>query len=265
MKRFIIPISFVSLFLTVFISSCQSDLEPGSDFNIPELEIFKGDADKKLSHNPTGVVYIETKKQSVKIDFSLGEYFTHYITTYNKMEIYTYDSKLSADGNEIKIFEGNIYDIPTLGELVDIYKRYKLKVCIPFSSSSAFAFVPYEMDAVYVLPKLEYALAQECFWDNFNTQTRKAILQMVLEKKIGSDWFALNDLFITAKKTRIFLMAIILIKENDADFISAIQKNAALKKDTTILKFDNEGCAYWMHDLYDLVSQYAKKYLSKNI
>jgi len=260
MKRIVVLISSALLFLTVFMFACQSELESASDFEIPELEIYKGDAGRKLSHKPTGEVSVKTQNQPVKIDFSLGEYFTHYITTYDRMVIYTHDTAFPANGDGTKIFEGNIHDIPTLGKLVDIYKRCHLKFSIPFSSYSG-DHVPYEMDAVYVLPKLEYALAQECFQDDCNTQTRKAILQMVAGRHKKHDWDAVNTLLIPAKKTGIFLMAVVLIKEKDAGFIAAIHKNPDLQK-AIRLEVDMYGSAYWIDDLYDLVSKYAIAFLS---
>ena len=68
-------ILFITGFLTVFMIACQSDFATDSEisdnsFSNLDFEISINDAAKELSHTPTGVVYVETAGQQVKIDFS---------------------------------------------------------------------------------------------------------------------------------------------------------------------------------------------------
>lgn len=267
-------ISFIVCSLTIFMFSCQSTKNNYDNCKMSEDEILElgfsyEDSNKKLSHAPTGIVYVETEYQPVKIDFTLGD-LTSYFDTYGRMEIYTCDP-LNPEKYGNKVFEGKIGNIPNLGTLVDIYKKYCARYSRGYLNYDPERNnVPVERDGNYVLFKLHYALAQECFQDDCSTQTRKAVLQMVLDRQIAknSEWLTGQELFIEnaiqtpAKKSAIFLMAVILTKEKDADFIAAVIENQGLQQKAICLNVDMEGSAYWIGELGYLVTQYAESFLS---
>ena len=235
-----------------------------SDEQIADLGICPDDAKKKLSHAPTGIVYVETETLPVKIDFNLKNKspdffdFTLGIVTVAGMEIDgcpPYTDDCPADR---KVFEGTLYDVPNLGFLVYMYKEYREKL-IDWTSGSNY-YVSNERNGNFVFPKLHYALAQECLRDNICSQTRKAVLQMVLDKRIVKNGVLRS---MSTTKTALFLMSVILIKENYADFIAAVQDNPDLQKVTTLSVYIPDS-AYLLDDLGVLVTQFAEIFLNDN-
>ena len=200
-------------FLTVFMLSCQSELDsvPGN------FEIAEEDAAKKLPHAPTGIVYVETYNQSVKIDFSLSEALAYYLT-------YRCDSTHQFDNGEYRC--GKALDtIQTIGKLVAVYEVQSTSFQWVFSSRSC----PLCLDNNIILSKLHYALAQACFQDDISTQTRKAVLKLAVDKqkKILEGQLEYDNF--KAVNSNMFLMAVIMAKEENADFIAAVQENAELQ------------------------------------
>jgi len=166
------------------------------------------------------------------------------------------DNMSSLKGVNYIYFDGNLYDIPTFGKLVEFYKRHPFRVSKQYRNLGP--FYPSEIDGNLVFSKLHYALAQECFQDNCSSQTRKAVLRMALERGIATvrDVDAYHG-----KKSAIFLMAVILIKEKDTDFIAALYDHPDLQK-SICLEVDSWGAVYWIDELCGLVSQFAINFLS---
>lgn len=215
MKTFIL---FITGSLFVFMSACQSASDINSKYEMSEQEvlelgIFKEDANRKLSRKPTGVVYVATNDQTFKFDFSTDEHLA--VVNYKNTHYYDQD----------QILEGNIFDaFPTVGKLAGYYKRSQLGYDYGWSNYRKPEY--FSGEAMYA--PIEYALAQECFRDECSTITRKAILQMAIEKhkdKTENEFLETTR----ARRTGMFLMAIILVKENEIDFITAVRENTDLQ------------------------------------
>jgi hypothetical protein len=225
--------------LPVLLFACQSVVDVPdfeiSDFEISNLGITKENAKLKLSHKPTGIVYEKTTGYSVKIEFGLSEWAAEYIKT--------------SDG-EISVMD----TISTVGKLLSVYNAHR-----PFFqySWSSLRYPP-SQDSEYILPKLAYALAQECIQDHCSSQTRRAVLQIAVNKQeqIYSQEYVNN---FVAGKTGVFLMAVILIKEKDASFITAIHDNPDLQKALSM----NGDNSMVDKEFSNLVSQFALGFLLK--
>jgi hypothetical protein len=220
---------YLAGFLLLFMSACQSDLSSedsnDNDFNklaTIDFEISPVDAGKAFSHTPTGAVETE----AIKTDFSCNEDLL--FQTSDKDFIFVCYVKLTEGVQPVvntRIYDytyfvqqyGNSDSIRTLGQLVNSYKgftQYRPLFVWMFSSAS---FPPFEGD--YIYPTIEYLLAQACFQDDCNSQTRKAVLKMAIEKQ--SYKFESSRDSYNARKTGIFLMATILVKEKDSNFLKA--------------------------------------------
>jgi len=234
---------FVSV-LIVFMSSCQKTGEMPDYYDISKLGIDMKDAKRTLSHKPTSEVYVKT----IKIDFGLNQTMENCIKVLDQMIIFRIDpSEMSIT----KIFEGNIYAIPTLGKLVDIYQKGQMR----FESYISSSIYP-PSDGNYILPKLEYSLAQECLRDAYSSITRKTVLQMAIDKqKTLSSMVGISNY--NAIRTNIFLMAVILVKEKDAAFIAAVGDNQDLQNAMS-LNYD----IFNYRKLSDDISQFAINFLS---
>ena len=230
-------ILFLVGFLTVCMCSCQSKLD-----SIPDYDIPYSDAIKRLPHAPTGVVYVKTTKQSVKIDFSLDKYMASVI---NYLFTFQIDNEEHTCGNLLDT-------IPTIGKLVAVYKEQRPFFFLSFSSY----YWPCR-DGNIIFPKLEYALAQVCFLDNCSSETRKAILKIAVDKQKQS----LSQQYITnfqAVRTNMFLMAVILAKEKNVAFIDAVQKNTDLQNVLCV----SAGVSLSDNEISDLMRQFAINFLS---
>ena len=234
-------------FLTAFMLACQSEPDPGngssgglSDEEILALGISKEDAIKKLSHAPTGVVYVETPNQTVEFDFDFD---------WDETFFWVFDIQSGCD----------IWNtIQTVGDLVSLYKR---RYPMFHRMYSSYPSVPCNDDVVY--PKMEYLLAQECFRDDCSSMTRKAVLEMVIERQ--SLKFAEYNLFTfkhISVEMGIFLMAVILAKEKAADFITAIHEHADLQDAMHLTLHYDSNFLLYEEELSEFVRQYAIRFLS---
>ena len=112
-----------------------------------------------------------------------------------------------------QILPGNLFDIfPTFGQLIDYYDRIRCGYHPGYSS----LLVPLT-NGELTYPPVEYAIAQECFRDNCPTELRKVVLQMALDKPERKTRCSVLVSSRT-RRTGMFLMAVILVKEKDTDF-----------------------------------------------
>jgi hypothetical protein len=177
--------------------SCQSD---DTVAPIPDYEICAADSAKYLSYAPTSKVVVNAAGKNTEIDFNCNEYIAE--------RIFEYDDRLHDT-------------VHTLGQLANAYK-----VQLPRFWTVGPPISPY-FDGDYVFPKLEYLLTQECIQDNCCSDTRKAILRMAVDKqKLKYEDWAMT---ITTRQTGVFLMAVILVKENDSAFINALSRDIDLQ------------------------------------
>jgi len=244
--------------LTIFMFACKTPKDipeiPEEPQEIPEIPEIPGydisklgidmeDANRKLTDEPTGEVYVE----NIKIDFGLNELMEYRIKTSVKMEIF--DPSLGRDN---KIFEGDIYAVSTLGRLVYLYQKNP----IYFVSWP----LPESRNCDYVFPKLEYSLAQQCFQDSCSSVTRKAVLQRAIniqESIFEETGFTINW---HAIRSNIFLMAVILAKENDVAFMAAVSEDQDLQNALCIMNYDS--FSLYDKELSNYVKQFAINFLS---
>ncbi len=221
--------AFLSAMLMMSLFACQLANEDLLFNEISDIEVSSDDTNRKLSHSPTGVEYVKIASKSIQIDFRLHEYAAENIN-------YPLDE---------------IDNIDTVGELISACKAYRPHFQLGWSS---IAFPP--QDGNYVLSRFAYRLAQECFQKNCSAQTRRAVLQLAIEKQkqLFNRDYLIN---FTAVRSINFLISIILIRENDADFLAAIQKNkdmqTALSMNTNDSRVDKK--------FSDFVTQFGIKYL----
>jgi hypothetical protein len=160
--------------------------------SIPSIE-----SEKELSHAPAGKIHMPTAQ--VEIDFGGDEYMASYISSeYGQTAIDT---------------------IHTRGELIRFYEMRR-----PVFEYSYSSFLDPYNDNDYVFSKLEYLLAQECCQENCSSQTRKIVLQMAVDKQ--KQKYDENKRSHTTRQTGIFLISVILVMENNADFIAIVHENA---------------------------------------
>ena len=256
-------------FLTLFMIACQPNREPEpepepeplygglTEKEIEALGITMEEAVKELTHEPTGVVVVETDSQSVEIDFGIDEWMEYSILSsyYDDKDAWLVDEKWKT------FFDS----IPSLGKLIAVYKANILRFMGPSSSW------PHDLtrwNGSYVCTKLEYALAQECIKDDCNPQTRKAVMQIAIEKQKRKHFFAFERFYMaqSAIHTGAFLISTILVKENYDAFIKAVHENEELKVITLSLKWppeDDRGlfCCINQNNC-DLVLKFAEDFLS---
>jgi hypothetical protein len=214
--------AFISIGCSVFFMfACQSEADFISD-TVPAME-----SEMALSHAPAGKVHIATAK--VEIDFSCDEYMASHI--------------LSGYGQPA------IDSIYTRGGLIRFYEERRPGFEYQYSSY----FNPND-DNDYVFPKLEYLLAQECLQDNCSSQTRKVVLRIAVDKQKHK--YAEYKNSFTARQTGIFLMAVILVRENDAAFTSAVHKHTDFQN-TLLLSMDIRVDK----EFSDVMIRYAENFL----
>ena len=228
--------------ILAFFFACQSSDEDGmSDSN--------GIDNKKISHKPIGVEQVKIAGQSVTIDFRTDAIIAEAISYRSPY----YDNE--------QIIERDLFDaFPTVGQLIDYYDRCQFGYDIGYSSYKA----PDYLDGETVYPPIEYALAQECFHDNCPTDIRKAVLRMALDKHESKRGLYLRSH--TARRTGLFLMAVILIKEKDADFLKAVRENENVQN-TLRLNLDTEITLNILNTenaIDSILCQFAKNFLLKN-
>ena len=194
--------TFIPLFFLIVLS-CQSKIGLPEDEIPVNYEVCATDLSKNLSYTPTGKVVVQAGGKNIEIDFSCDAYMAEHIFEY-------------AD---------RLHDtVHTLGELANAYKTHRVYFKEGWSSISVSPYI----DSDYVLPKLEYMFAQECLKNDCCHNTRKAILRMVMDKH-NIKYYSYTFLSHTTRQTGIFLMASILIKENDKAFINALIKDIDLQ------------------------------------
>jgi hypothetical protein len=185
---------YILICIAFFLLACQTEIDTVSD-TVPAIE-----KEMELSHVSAGKVHIATA--NVEIDFSCDEYMaSHILSEYGQAAIDT---------------------VYTRGELIRFYETRRPSFEYGYSSY----YYPYR-DNNYIFPRLEYLLAQECLQNNCSSQTRKVVLRTAIDKqKHKYDAYKISY---TARQTGIFLMAVILVRENDAAFISAVHENTDFK------------------------------------
>lgn len=197
--KILIPISFSLLLL--FSCSNNDDMD-SLKFEQKEYIVPVYEQELELSRQPVEDVIIEVPGKELTIDFESKEFIK--------------DCIFGAAG------EAAVKDIRTRGELVHFYQNRETHFQYGYSS-----FFDFDNDGDFVLPKLEYALAQECFQDNCSSDTRRAILQAVIEKQKLKYEEYLNTY--TTIRTGLFLMTVILLKEKDMAFIRAMDKDKEIQ------------------------------------
>ena len=263
------PITFLfSAVLAVFLFSCQSeplsDFDPkGSTLDIPMgealYEILGSDATKEFSHTPTGVVFVETADKSVKIDFNCDENLVfqssdkHYLLLAdNEILIntiyYSYtDHEKRESGNHL------VDTVRTIGQLISLYSDFTPNYPRFNFGWESFWFPQRNAEQVY--STVEYLLSQACFQDDCRTLTRQAVLKMAVRNQTYKfQQYLIAD---QARNSGVFLMSVILAKEEYPAFIAAVSDNPDLQNAMCM----NIGDFYVDEKLSNLVSQYAIDYL----
>ena len=111
--------------------------------------------------------------------------------------------------------------------------------------------------------KAEYTLAQECFSDRCNTETRKEVLQLVIDKQRRK--YENNVYYSYAIHSGVFLMAVILVKEYvlSAKYIDheTLQKALLFLND---FDYFTEGPVNYGKDFSELIVECARNFLADN-
>jgi hypothetical protein len=219
MKKMLFTGLACSLFL---VFGCRSEEEPEFISNaVPDRE-----NNLELSHAPAGKVRMTTS--NVEIDFGYEGYI--------------------ADRILSKIGQMALDTIYTRGRLIRFYETRR-PVFRDFYSSH----IPPD-DNDFLFSKLEYLLAQECFQANCSAQTRRTVLQIALDKQKNK--YNPNEDSSVTRKTGLFLMAVILVRENNPAFISAVRQDADLQN-ALLLKPDMRADK----ELADTLIRYAENFL----
>jgi hypothetical protein len=217
--------TFILIACSVFLLfACQREADFVSDA-VPAVE-----SEMELARTPSGKVRIAAS--NVEIDFGCDEYMaSHILSEYGQAAIDTVYTR----GGLVCFYEARRPDFE------DSYSSY----LNPFSDND------------YVFPKLEYLLAQECLQNNCSSQTRRAVLRIAADKQ-KHKYAACKNSF-AARQTGIFLMAVILVMENDAAFIPAVHKQADFQN-ALLLSIDIRTDK----DFGDAMIQYAENFLYNN-
>lgn len=148
-----------------------------------------------------------------------------------------------------EIGQNKIDPIKTREELINYYKALSPYFQPGYSSMSD--------NNHYIFAKVEYLLAQECFQDDCSSQTRKEVLKTAVDKQKHK--FAEYTAPSFTRRTGIFLIAVILVKEEDDSFVQSLSSNNELQKALLCLNHN-----MWMNDeeFNNLMIQYAETYLS---
>jgi hypothetical protein len=184
----------------------------------------------QLYHSPKGEVGVTISNTIIKVDFSLDENMRSVITS--------------------EIGRHKIEYIKTREELLYFYKTLRPYFQPGYSSLGD--------DNDYVFAKVEYLLAQECFQDECSSQTRRDVLETVVDMQKHKFGVAYVSPSFT-RRTGTFLIAVILLKEGDNSFAQALISNVELQK--TLICLNNNT---WMDEekFNILLIQYAETFLS---
>jgi len=200
-------ILFLSGFLMIFMTSCRhsSEKEP-----LPEEEI-------TLLNEPTDVVTVTMGDKTFTVDFRINECCLDYIEyTFQPME------QLKTREDLIHLFKS-------------ISPHYMLNPGIETDVNDRQS---------YAL-KVEYMLAQECFSDGCDSETRRDILQLLVNNQKAMN---IRDFPpYCARKSSVFLMAVILLKERDIS--EKYIDNVILQQALLCLNTDIDGVSKVFSDL----------------
>lgn len=140
-------------------------------------------------------------------------------------------------------------ELKTRNDLINYYKTLKPGFLPGYSSL-------WPDNGEYLFVKIEYMLAQECFNDRCDSNTRKEILQLVSDfQKSKYEEYRCPC---CAQKTGVFLMAVILAKERN----SSIKIIDAPTLQKALLYLNNEE--YVSEDFSNLIVECSKKFLMDN-
>ena len=218
--------------LLLLMASCHSSTEEPLP---PEPPVEEG---TPLLFEPEEMVTITVGDETFLVDFSRSELYIQAM----------FDFPMSGSAHMKKTREAYI----------DRYKREK-RYIVGASEGAAYA----EIDFV----QLEYTLAQECFSDRCDSETRKDVLQLVLDKqrpKYGRNLYGDLVYYAAAIHTGVFLMAVILVKERaySAEYIDSETLQEAL---LFLNDFDYiPGVPSSERDFSDLIVECAQDFLTNN-
>ena len=247
-------------FLALFLSSCQFDKSDSDEFEFGSNEksvlekldfsISENDAAKNFVFTPEGVVEIN----GIAVDFTCDKYL--------KFHTSDKDFILLRDGlpmiNDISYGYDDFYGmnldiIRTVGQLANIYADFKKNKPSFQLSYSSIHYSP--TDADYIYETVEYLLSQACFQDDCSSQTRKAVLKMALQNQTYK--FGDYQTSFKARRSGIFLMASILVKEGYEKFLNTVHEDTDLQNALSMSIED-----YRVDKKFsNLVSEYAYNYL----
>lgn len=197
---------------------------------VSACDSFKGPEENTLGHAPEDEVNVLISNTIIKVDFKLDDNLS-FITS----------GTILCKVDKIKTRE----------ELISYYKTLTPSFLAGYSS--IFDFNHYDF------AKVEYLLAQECFQDNCSSQTRRDVLISAVDKqkhKFGIPYVTPS----LTRRTGTFLIAVILLKENDNSFVQSLLNNVDLQR--TLLCLNND---IWMDDetFNNSLIQYAENFLIK--
>jgi len=165
-------------------------------------------------------------------------------------ETFTVDFRFDFVCNELAIFEAlsdEFAKLKTKDDLINFYKN-----CKPIYLPSYSSMWPDNGERIFA--RVEYMLAQECFSDRCDSETRKKILQLAANHQKAK--YAEHIRPSCAKKTGIFLMAVILAKERNGS-----TKHIDAETLQQALLFLNND-AYVSEDFSNLIIQCSEKFLT---
>ena len=193
---------FIFSLMSLIMISCNSDEIPIIE---EEEEIIEEESTLLLS--PTDAVQLTGANETFTVDFTPGYIFLNY-----RLWIETFKTR---------------------DAIIDQYKSRS-----PSRKTNNFLY-DYEIRKDHDLEFLEYVLAQECFSDDCDSETRMGVLQLVVEKQKLKVIPELKIYHYASVKSGIFLMGVILLKEyeDSAKFIDAETLQEAL----LILRIDEDG------------------------
>lgn len=167
-------------------------------------------------------------------------------------ETFTVDFNLNATCNEFMengVLPREISKLKTRDDLINYYKTLLPGFSLGYSSIK-----PDITECVFV--KVEYMLAQECFSDLCDFQTRKEVLKLVLDyQKSKYNEYTFPQ---CTQRTGVFLMAVILIKERKNS--TCVIESTTLQK--ALLCLSDESSV--SEDFSSLFIDISEKFLNEN-
>jgi hypothetical protein len=184
--------------LLLLMASCQSSTEepipPKPPIIEPPVEV-----GEPLLFEPEEMVTITVGDETFMVDFSLSIYMQNFYDL-------PYDYAKDENGNVIRDENGNaifVYFPTTTREgYIDHYEQRV--ICLSNGAHEGHEY------CISRWVKAEYTLAQECFSDRCDSETRKEILRLVIDKQRRK---YSNVVLNSVVHSGVFLMAVILLKE----------------------------------------------------